>query len=70
MKLFLYQNIVADHNEHFEWLVNGKIMEENTNNIYDGIIVMSITSFYILEIRGKERDDDDLGTINSGSTSA
>lgn len=60
LKLFLYQNIFEDDNEHLKWLVKAKIFNDNTNQTSDaviisGVFVMSTTKFYILQIVGEER---------------
>lgn len=70
LKLFLYQNIFEDDNEHLKWLVKGKMCydsnyaavdERTTTNfvsastIFNGIFVMSTTKFYIMQIFASER---------------
>lgn len=68
LKLFLYQNIFEDDNEHLKWLVKGKMCYDNnygidertTNSVYastifNGIFVMSTTKFYVLQIFASER---------------
>lgn len=61
LKLFLYQNIFEDDNEHLKWLVKGKIFNDNTSQnadtpaITSGIFVMSTTKFYVLQIIGDEK---------------
>lgn len=60
IKLFLYESIFEDFNEHFKWLVRGKIVLENGQQnggpkIIDGICVMSTTRFYVLQKTAAER---------------
>lgn len=33
LKLFLYQNIFEDNNEHMKWLIKGRLFNDSTNNI-------------------------------------
>lgn len=70
LKLFLYQNIFEDDNEHLKWLVKGKMCYDNFtvdertvvtggsglgSSIFHGIFVMSTTKFYVLQIFASER---------------
>lgn len=63
LKLFLYQNIFEDENEHLKWLVKGKIFRDSTANsecdgqLQSAIIVMSTTKWYLLHIIGSEQED-------------
>lgn len=57
LKLHLFQNVFEDSNENFKWLVKGKIFSEVGGNVFEGVMVMSTTRFYVMEIYGPERDD-------------
>lgn len=66
LKLFLYQNIFDDDNEHLKWLVKGRIYNDTVStasvDAIDGrlqpaIFVMSTTKWYILHIVGHESED-------------
>ncbi|XP_031624561.1 serine/threonine-protein kinase 11-interacting protein isoform X2 [Contarinia nasturtii] len=76
LKLYLYQHIFEDDNEHLKWLVKGCLFNDTANNDPDAklqpaIFLMSTTKWYVLNIIGKESDDvtkwvkrDAFGTIN------
>lgn len=80
LKLFLYQNIFEDDNEHLKWLVKGRIFNDCSTSNADGtlqpaIFVMSTTKWYVLNINGNESDDvtkwlkrETLGTIDRVET--
>lgn len=63
LKLFLYQNIFEDSNEHLKWLVKGRIYNDSSSTsetdakLKPAIFVMSTTKWYILKIIGPEYDD-------------
>lgn len=62
LKLFLYQNIFENNNEHLKWLVKGCVFGDAANSDPDArlqpaIFVMSTTKWYVLNIVGKESDD-------------
>lgn len=55
LKLFLYQNLFEDDNEHLKWLVKGRmLMDSTTIANFNGIFVMSTTKFYVLQVTGAE----------------
>lgn len=55
LKLFLYQNLFEDDNEHLKWLVKGRmLMDSTTISNFNGIFVMSTTKFYVLQVTGAE----------------
>ncbi|XP_055302983.1 serine/threonine-protein kinase 11-interacting protein isoform X2 [Sitodiplosis mosellana] len=76
LKVYLYQHIFEDDNEHLKWLVKGCLFSDTANSDPDAklqpaIFVMSTTKWYVLNIIGKENDDvtkwvkrDAFGTIN------
>lgn len=76
MKLYLYQHIFEDHNEHLKWLVKGVQYSDAVNSdpdvkVQPAIFVMSTTKWYLLNIIDKESDDvtewlkrEAFGTIN------
>lgn len=76
LKLYLYQSIFEDANEHLKWLVKGCLFNDATHSDPDAklqpaIFVMSTTKWYVLNIIGRESDDmtkwikrDAFGTIN------
>lgn len=66
LKLFLYQTIFDDDNEHLKWLVKGRIFNDSASAVHtdgaDGhlqpaLFVMSTTKWYILHVVGDESDD-------------
>lgn len=66
LKLFLYQNIFDDDNEHLKWLVKGRIFNDSTSaanadgadgHLQSAIFVMSTTKWYILHIVSDESED-------------
>lgn len=62
LKLFLYQNIFEDDNEHLKWLVKGRIFSDSSSSdpeacLQPAIFIMSTTKWYILNIIGRENDD-------------
>lgn len=55
LKLFLYQNLFEDDNEHLKWVVKGRmLMDSTTIGNFNGIFVMSTTKFYVLQVTGAE----------------
>lgn len=63
LKLYLYQNIFEDDNEHLKWLVKGRYYNDSTTNVEQdsapkpAVFVMSTTKWYVLSITGPESDD-------------
>lgn len=62
LKIYLYQNIFEDANEHLKWLVKGCFFSDAVNSDPDAklqpaIFVMSTTKWYILNIIDKEHND-------------
>lgn len=66
LKLFLYQNIFEDANEHLKWLVKGRIYNDSASatstdsangQLQPALFVMSTTKWYILHIVADECDD-------------
>lgn len=61
LKLFLYQNIFEDDNEHLKWLVKGRMINDSSNEadttLQSAIFVMSTTKWYVLNIVDREHDD-------------
>lgn len=59
LKLYLYQNLFEDANEHLKWLVKAKLLvggQTQSDQIiqYNGIVIMSTTKFYVMQITGNE----------------
>lgn len=66
LKLFLYQNIFDDDNEHLKWLVKGRIFNDSASatnadgadgHLQPALFIMSTTKWYILHIVADESDD-------------
>lgn len=62
LKLYLYQNIFEDNNEHFKWLVKGLTFTDSTNAdpaapLQSAIFVMSTTKWYVLNVIGDENEN-------------
>lgn len=62
LKLYLYQTIFENNNEHLKWLVKGCLFSDAVNSdpeaaLQPAIFVMSTTKWYVLNIIGKETDD-------------
>lgn len=62
LKLYLYQNIFENDNEHLKWLVKGCLFNDAANfnpgaELQPAIFVMSTTKWYVLNIIGNETDD-------------
>lgn len=62
LKLYLYQHIFEDVNEHLKWLVKGRWFNDASTSdpeakLQSAIFIMSTTKWYILNIIGRESDD-------------
>lgn len=57
IKFYFYQVKFKERSEHFKWLVKGKLFNENTQTIVDGIVVMSTIKCYVMEEFGPENDN-------------
>lgn len=62
LKLYLYQNVFKDDNEHLKWLVKGQVFYDSSFNdpetdLQSAIFVMSTTKWYFLHIVARESED-------------
>lgn len=67
LKLFLYQNIFEDDNEHLKWLIKGRMYNDSVSatnidgneigHLQPALFVMSTTKWYILHIVADESED-------------
>ncbi|XP_055852436.1 uncharacterized protein LOC129916475 isoform X2 [Episyrphus balteatus] len=57
LKFYFYQMKFEEQSEHFKWIVKGKLYNENTGTIIDGIVVMSTLKCYVMEEFGPENDN-------------
>ncbi|XP_061396733.1 dynein axonemal assembly factor 1 homolog [Musca vetustissima] len=57
LKLYFYQTKFEDKDEHFKWIVRGRIYNENSKQLNDGCVVMSTCKLYLMQIYGEENDD-------------
>ncbi|XP_023296483.2 uncharacterized protein LOC111679191 isoform X2 [Lucilia cuprina] len=56
LKLYFYQT-KFEKDEHFKWIVRGRIYNETNKKLSDGIVVMSTCKLYVMEAYAKENDD-------------
>lgn len=57
LKLYLYESVFEDHNEHPMWLVRGQVLLERPLakwQVGPAVFVLSTTKFYVLQIVGPE----------------
>lgn len=57
LKLYFYQTKFEEEGEHFKWIVRGKIYNTNTSSLFEGVVVLSTTKCYVMEIYAPENDD-------------
>lgn len=57
LKLYFYQTKFEERDEHFKWIVKGRIYNENNKKLIDGLIVMSTYKLYLMEAFAAENDD-------------
>lgn len=57
LKLYFYQTKFEENDEHFKWIVKGRIFNENNKKLTDGLVVMSTCKLYLMEAYATENDD-------------
>ncbi|XP_055923743.1 serine/threonine-protein kinase 11-interacting protein isoform X2 [Eupeodes corollae] len=57
LKFYFYQTKFEEQSEHFKWIVKGKIYNQNSRTITNGIVVMSTIKCYIMEEFGRENNN-------------
>ncbi|XP_037957232.1 uncharacterized protein LOC119687114 isoform X2 [Teleopsis dalmanni] len=57
LKLYFYQTKFEASGEHFKWLARGRIYNENTHTLFDGLVVMTTIKCYVMEAFAAENDD-------------
>ncbi|XP_005181896.2 uncharacterized protein LOC101890827 isoform X1 [Musca domestica] len=57
LKLYFYQTKFEEKDEHFKWIVKGRIYNENTKQLSDGCVVMSNCKLYVMQSYAEENDD-------------
>ncbi|XP_030377461.1 serine/threonine-protein kinase 11-interacting protein [Scaptodrosophila lebanonensis] len=57
LKLYFYQSKFEENGEHFKWLARGRIYNEQTQVLCDGLVVMSTCKCYLMEAFAPPHDD-------------
>ncbi|XP_064553543.1 uncharacterized protein LOC135438914 isoform X2 [Drosophila montana] len=57
LKLYFYQSKFKEVGEHFKWLAKGRIYNEQTQTMRDGILVVSTCKCYLMEAYAPPQDD-------------
>ncbi|EDW03021.1 uncharacterized protein LOC6562802 isoform X2 [Drosophila grimshawi] len=57
LKLYFYQTKFKEVGEHFKWLAKGRIYNEQTQTLRDGLVVISTCKCYLMEAYASPRDD-------------
>ncbi|XP_017859865.1 PREDICTED: uncharacterized protein LOC108611635 isoform X1 [Drosophila arizonae] len=57
LKLYFYQSKFMDTGEHFKWLAKGRIYNEQTQTMRDGLLVISTSKCYLMEAYAPAQDD-------------
>lgn len=57
LKLYFYQSKFKEVGEHFKWLAKGRIYNEQTQTMRDGILVISTSKCYLMEAYADPQDD-------------
>ncbi|XP_034670094.1 serine/threonine-protein kinase 11-interacting protein isoform X1 [Drosophila subobscura] len=57
LKLYFYQTKFKEQDEHFKWLAKGRIYNEQTQTLSEGLIVMSTCKLYLMEAFAAPHDD-------------
>ncbi|XP_022228812.2 serine/threonine-protein kinase 11-interacting protein isoform X2 [Drosophila obscura] len=57
LKLYFYQTKFKEQDEHFKWLAKGRIYNEQTQTLGEGLIVMSTCKLYLMEAFAPPHDD-------------
>ncbi|KAM7353334.1 uncharacterized protein ACRADG_005432 isoform 2-T3 [Cochliomyia hominivorax] len=56
LKLYFYQT-KFEKDEHFKWIVKGRILNETNKKLMDGLVIMSTCKLYVMEAYASENDD-------------
>lgn len=56
LKLYFYQN-KFEKDEHFKWIVHGRVFNETNKKLTDGLVIMSTCKLYLMEAYNAENDD-------------
>ncbi|KAL7740637.1 hypothetical protein ACLKA6_000014 [Drosophila palustris] len=57
LKLYFYQTKFKEVGEHFKWLAKGRIYNEQTQTLRDGLLVVSTCKCYLMEAYAPPQDD-------------
>ncbi|XP_030240156.1 uncharacterized protein LOC115562564 isoform X4 [Drosophila navojoa] len=57
LKLYFYQSKFKEAGEHFKWLAKGRIYNEQTQTMRDGLLVISTSKCYLMEAYAPAQDD-------------
>ncbi|XP_043662112.1 serine/threonine-protein kinase 11-interacting protein isoform X2 [Drosophila teissieri] len=57
LKLYFYQRKFKENGEHFKWLAKGRIYNEQTQSLGEGLVVMSNCKCYLMEAFAAPHDD-------------
>lgn len=57
LKLYFYQNKFKEADEHFKWLLRGRIYNEQTQMQHDGLLVISTCHCFLMEAYAAPQDD-------------
>ncbi|XP_070855556.1 serine/threonine-protein kinase 11-interacting protein isoform X1 [Drosophila suzukii] len=57
LKLFFYQSKFKEDGEHFKWLAKGRVFNEQTQVLGEGLVVMSNSNFFLMESFALPQDD-------------
>ncbi|KMY88406.1 serine/threonine-protein kinase 11-interacting protein isoform X1 [Drosophila simulans] len=57
LKLYFYQRKFKEDGEHFKWLAKGRIYNEQTQSLGEGLVVMSNCKCYLMEAFAEPHDD-------------
>lgn len=57
LKLYFYQTKFEEKNEHFKWIVKGRIYIESTKQLIEGCVVVSTCKVYVMEAFAEQNDD-------------
>ncbi|XP_034474830.1 serine/threonine-protein kinase 11-interacting protein isoform X2 [Drosophila innubila] len=57
LKLYFYQSKFKEVGEHFKWLAKGRIYNEQTQTLRDGLLVISTCKCYLMEAYAPPQDD-------------
>uniref|UniRef100_A0A1A9WES2 LIP1 domain-containing protein n=1 Tax=Glossina brevipalpis TaxID=37001 RepID=A0A1A9WES2_9MUSC len=57
LKLYFYQTKFEEKDEHFKLIIKGRIYNQQSSNICNGLVVMSTCKCYLMEAYASENDD-------------